>query len=154
MVCLWFVCYNLRRMPSSIRSSSASSIAMLRCLGRHSKSSCKTSSRSSLSIVSVCDFLSFMVYRFSAMTVTIKSIDTMAIQEATINALSACFSVLTSWFCLWIFMVCLWFVLLIKDVKTYLASLFKRACPVWTAVVRVIMISPARVVGRSPVYNG
>ena len=81
------------------------------------------------------------------MTVTIKSIDTMAIQEATINALSACFSVSTSLVCLCVFMVCLWFVLLIKDVKTYLASLFKRACPVWTAVVRVIMISTARVVG-------
>ena len=87
------------------------------------------------------------------MTVTIKSIDTMAIQEATINALSACFSVSTSLVCLCVFMVCLWFVLLIKDVKTYLASLFKRACPVWTAVVRVIVIRAARVVGRSPVYN-
>ena len=91
---------------------------------------------------------SFMVYRFSAMTVTINSIDTMAIQEATINALSACFSVLTNWFCLCIFMVCLWFVLLIKDVKTYLASLFKRACPVWTAVVGMIVIRAARVIGR------
>ena len=141
-------------MPSSIRSSSASSIAMLRCLGRHSKSSCKTSSRSSLSIVSVCDFLSFMVYRFSTITVTISSIDAMAMQAATMNALSSCFSVLTNWFCLCIFMVCLWFVLLIKDVKTYLASLFKRACPVWIAVIRVVMISPARVIGRSPVYNG
>ena len=96
---------------------------------------------------------SFMVYRFSAMTVTINSIDTMAIQEATINALSACFSVLTNWFCLCIFMVCLWFVLLIKDVKTYLASLFKRACPVWTAVVRVIVIRAARVIRSGSVYN-
>ena len=87
------------------------------------------------------------------MTVTIKSIDTMAIQEATINALSACFSVLTNWFCLCIFMVCLWFVLLIKDVKTYLASLFKRACPVWTAVVRVIVIRAARVIRSGSVYN-
>ena len=141
-------------MPSSIRSSSASSIAMLRCLGRHSKSSCKTSSRSSLSIVSVCDFLSFMVYRFSAMTVTINSIDTMAIQEATINALSACFSVSTSLVCLCVFMVCLWFVLLIKDVKTYLASLFKRACPVWTAVIGMVMIRTARIIRRRSVYNG
>ena len=90
----------------------------------------------------------FMVYRFSTMTVTINSIDTMAIQEATINALSACFSVLTNWFCLCIFMVCLWFVLLIKDVKTYLASLFKRACPVWAAVVGMVVVCPARVVGR------
>ena len=48
------------------------------------------------------------------MTVTINSIDTMAIQEATINALSACFSVSTSLVCLCVFMVCLcvwlWFV--------------------------------------------
>ena len=94
-----------------------------------------------------------MVYRFSAMTVTIKSIDTMAIQEATINALSACFSVSTSLVCLCVFMVCLWFVLLIKDVKTYLASLFKRACPVWTAVVRVIVIRAARVIRSGSVYN-
>ncbi len=55
-----------------------------------------------------------MVYRFSAITVTINRIDTIAIQAATINALSSCFSVLTSWFCLWIFMVCLCVWLVIK----------------------------------------
>ena len=65
-----------------------------------------------------------MVYRFSAMTVTINSIDAMAMQAATINALSSCFSVLTNLVCLCIFMVCLWFVLLIKDVFAYGASLF------------------------------
>jgi|DEB0MinimDraft_10_1074344.scaffolds.fasta_scaffold630705_1 hypothetical protein len=65
-----------------------------------------------------------MVYSFSAMTVTIKSIDAMAMQAATINALSSCFSVLTNLVCLCIFMVCLWFVLLIKDVFAYGASLF------------------------------
>ena len=139
-------------MPSSIRSFGLL-YRHVRCFGLASKSSCKTSSRSSLSIVSVCDFLSFMVclwfvYRFSAITVTIKSIDAMAMQAATMNALSSCFSVLTNWFCLCVFMVCLWFVLLIKDVKTYLASLFKRACPVWTAVVRVIVIRAARVIRR------
>ena len=94
-----------------------------------------------------------MVYSFSAMTVTISSMDTMAIQEATINALSACFSVSTNLVCLCVFMVCLWFVLLIKDVKTYLASLFKRACPVWAAVIGMVMIRPARIIGRSPVYD-
>jgi len=46
------------------------------------------------------------------MTVTINSIDAMAMQAATMNALSSCFSVLTNLFCLCIFMVCLWFVLL------------------------------------------
>ena len=88
------------------------------------------------------------------MTVTIKSIDAMAMQAATINALSSCFSVLTNLVCLCIFMVCLWFVLLIKEVFAYDASLFKRACPVRVAIVSMVVISTARVVGRSPVYNG
>jgi hypothetical protein len=43
--------------------------------------------------------------------------------------------------------------LLIKEMFAYGASLFHRACPIWIAVICMVMIRPARVVGRSPVYN-
>jgi len=51
-------------------------------------------------------------------------------------------------------MVCLWFVLLIKDMFTYDASLFHRACPVWIAIVCVIVVCTARVIRRRSRDNG
>jgi len=51
-------------------------------------------------------------------------------------------------------MVCLWFVLLIKEMLSDDASLFKRACPVWIAIVSMVVVRTARVISRSPVYNG